>query len=104
LTCRHFRRSVAGSLSYCGLDRRRTPLVGDEVRACWEAAPVPAEAGRDRAAPTVADGKVRRLDFVPLDLPGTSPEPRIAQEPAAPTVPLAAPSPGQGVGLWADLD
>jgi hypothetical protein len=30
---------VAGSLGYCGLDRRRQPLVGDEIRACWEARP-----------------------------------------------------------------
>jgi hypothetical protein len=37
-TCRNFRRSVAGSLGYCGLDRQRQPLTGDEIRACWEAA------------------------------------------------------------------
>ena len=43
-TCRNFRRSVAGSLGYCGLDRRRQPLVGDEIRACWEAGPGGAEA------------------------------------------------------------
>jgi hypothetical protein len=30
---------VAGSLGFCGLDRRRQPLVGDEIRACWEAWP-----------------------------------------------------------------
>ena len=43
-TCRNFRRSVAGSLGYCGLDRRRQPLAGDEIRACWEAWPGGAEA------------------------------------------------------------
>jgi hypothetical protein len=37
-TCRNFRRAVAGSLGYCGLDRRRLPLHGDELRGCWEAA------------------------------------------------------------------
>jgi hypothetical protein len=37
VTCRHFRRSVAAKLGYCGLDRQRVPLVGDEIRACWEA-------------------------------------------------------------------
>jgi hypothetical protein len=41
LTCRHFRRSVAGSLGYCGLDARREPLNGDEIRSCWETAPLP---------------------------------------------------------------
>lgn len=42
-TCRHFRGSVAARVGFCGLDRRRQPLDGDEVRACWEdgALPVP---------------------------------------------------------------
>ena len=35
-SCRHFRRSVAAQLGYCGLDRQRQPLRGDEIRACWE--------------------------------------------------------------------
>jgi hypothetical protein len=35
-TCRHFRGSVAARIGFCGLDRRREPLHGDEVRACWE--------------------------------------------------------------------
>jgi hypothetical protein len=29
---------VAAQIGYCGLDRQRLPLRGDEVRACWEAA------------------------------------------------------------------
>ena len=37
-TCRSFRTSVAAKLGYCALDRRRTPLDGDEIRPCWEAA------------------------------------------------------------------
>ena len=36
--CRNFRRSVAGQLGYCGVDRKRGPLRGDEIRPCWEAA------------------------------------------------------------------
>jgi len=35
-TCRHYRGSVAARTGYCGLDRRRLPLLGDEVRPCWE--------------------------------------------------------------------
>jgi hypothetical protein len=35
-TCRHFRESVAARVGFCGLDRRREPLQGDEVRVCWE--------------------------------------------------------------------
>lgn len=42
-TCRNFRHSVAGSLGYCGLDRGRQPLAGDEIRACWEAWPAGAD-------------------------------------------------------------
>ena len=38
-TCRHFRRSVAAQLGYCGLDRTRQPLTGTEIRGCWEAWP-----------------------------------------------------------------
>lgn len=37
-TCRHYRRAVAPGLGFCGFDRRRIPLLGDEMRACWEAA------------------------------------------------------------------
>jgi len=25
------------NLGYCGLDRNRSPLRGDEIRPCWEA-------------------------------------------------------------------
>jgi hypothetical protein len=28
---------VAAQLGYCGLDRQRRPLRGDEIRECWEA-------------------------------------------------------------------
>lgn len=34
-TCLNFRQAVFGGLGYCGLDRRRSPLGGDEIRACW---------------------------------------------------------------------
>ena len=42
-TCRHFRQSVAARVGYCGLDRRRQPLEGDDVRACWEDGAIPRE-------------------------------------------------------------
>ena len=52
-TCRQFRGSVAARVGFCGLDRRRRPLQGDEVRACWEdgATPVPP----DPATPGLLD-------------------------------------------------
>lgn len=36
-TCRYFRRSVIGPVGFCGLDRARAILAGDEVRTCWQA-------------------------------------------------------------------
>ena len=52
-TCRQFRGSVAARVGFCALDRRRNPLQGDEVRACWEdgAAPIPP----DPATPGLLD-------------------------------------------------
>lgn len=34
-TCANFRLAVFGGVGYCGLDRRRERLAGDEIRACW---------------------------------------------------------------------
>jgi hypothetical protein len=71
-TCRNFRRSVAAQLGYCGLDRERAPLRGDEIRGCWEAAAAPIEdrsvpaARYAPASPDLDDDRtpVRRLEFV----------------------------------------
>jgi hypothetical protein len=69
-TCRHFRRGVAGQLGFCGLDRRRTPITGIELRGCWQAGanrqlelgPKRGPVGRARA------GTPRGRDFVPVEL------------------------------------
>jgi hypothetical protein len=77
-SCRHFRRSVAAQLGYCGLDRERRPLRGDEIRACWEASIVPVMPEDGSAAPVrrpsspsldiVLDRTpVRKLEFVDID-------------------------------------
>jgi hypothetical protein len=71
-TCKNFRRSVAGQLGYCGLDRERRPLRGDEIQGCWEASAAPIEVvamrpGRPGAAPTTIEldrTPVRKLEFV----------------------------------------
>jgi len=34
----NFRESVVGGLGFCGLDRRREALSGEEQRACWAGA------------------------------------------------------------------
>jgi len=82
-TCSHFRRALAGDLGYCGLDPKRLPLTGLELRGCWEPGPAaaaeaeqtrsvqPAERHRlrgGRSAPRTADpdGPPPR-DFVPIE-------------------------------------
>jgi hypothetical protein len=79
--CRHFRRSVAGQLGYCGLDRQRRPLTGDEIRACWEAADakdagVPALPGVAPVWPLPPDldrTTVRAIEFVEVTGSGDPP-------------------------------
>src|SRR4051795_4091859 len=44
-TCRHFRQSLAPQVGYCGLDARRLPLRGDELRGCWTERPAAEAAG-----------------------------------------------------------
>jgi len=75
-TCRNFRHSVALQFGYCGLDRRRLPLLGDEIRPCWEAAEVAADAEAEPGTRTPA--LARTFDFVPLDeaLPAAVGSPR----------------------------
>jgi hypothetical protein len=51
-SCRHFRRSVAAQIGYCGLDRQRRPLQGDEIRECWESQDAPGAPGTP-ARPTL---------------------------------------------------
>jgi hypothetical protein len=36
-TCVNFRHAVFGGMGYCGLDRGRSALAGDEIRPCWVA-------------------------------------------------------------------
>lgn len=124
--CRHFRRSVAAQLGYCGLDRQRRPLHGDEIRACWEGVPAaygaaipepvrpPAfVAGRltDRpaevdSAPDAASTGIAVIPrgFVPVGTAETRRERRLARREALaraaaggePTAPAQGAGPGSG--------
>jgi hypothetical protein len=59
---------VAGRIGFCGLDRRREPLQGDEVRACWVDGAVPAPA--DPVTPGLLDLlTVALLHQPPVDEP-----------------------------------
>jgi hypothetical protein len=109
-TCRHFRRGVAANLGYCGLDPRRQPLAGDEIRACWEAGAIPAV---DDDAPRMpvfqpTDGPdVRpRLEFIELEPAKprrSAPAPAaMAADVAKPVEPL--PPPEGRWSLWGDLE
>ncbi len=104
LTCRNFRQSVAAQLGYCGLDRRRQPLSGDEIRGCWDGWPAGARAA-DGAGLTIrpAAGDVQRaLDFVEVDgasapIEVSGPEPSITDG-------VPPPSPELRWDLWGDPD
>jgi hypothetical protein len=117
-TCRHFRRSVAAQLGYCGLDRRRAPLIGDEIRACWEdrngsvAAPggSPIMLSGDPAGPVAgprADAG-RRLEFIEVDDPRAgdrSRTRRATDDDLPPPASLPAPPAAEpGWNLWGDLE
>ena len=109
-TCRHFRRAVAANLGYCGLDRRRAPLTGDEIQACWE--PSTAVPGTD-VTPTIAAaappppiavgavGASQRLEFIEV---GGAPvgTTRPTDDDVAPTLPATREA--LGWSLFGDLD
>jgi hypothetical protein len=95
-TCRHFRRSIAGQLGFCGLDARRQPLQGDELRGCWEAGP-----SFEAPAPTPVKEFVRlrpRLDFVPVDPPKSRNKRSVEDPPAATPAVIVDPV----LGFWAE--
>ena len=81
-TCRNFRHAVAVNIGYCGLDRTRSPLQGDEIRACWE----PSAAAIDRSGPADPGDAV-----APAAPNGGSPTSPIVADPAP--VPIAPATP-----------
>jgi len=109
-TCRHFRRSVAAQLGYCGLDRLRQPLSGAEIRGCWEA--WPADALRPDIPLTIGPARMteepHHREFVEVGAPArtTGDDARSAQEtPAAEPDTIVPPQlPDPGWSLWGDPD
>lgn len=114
---------MAGSLGYCGLDRRRQPLAGDEIRECWEAGAggddlmLAAVATKTALEEAGASGPAAPLEFIEVHGPLAS-EPLVADpEPATKSVDLTGPSPDApafvpppgpppepGWSLWGDVD
>ncbi len=111
-TCRHFRDAVASQLGYCALDRRRDPLRGDEIRACWESAkPLPIGIGARPVEtnapphPTIAPS---RPAVTWAEVIGRGVEPREDPTPETPP-PLGrtdrvTPASPSDSGLWGDLE
>jgi hypothetical protein len=93
-TCRHFRGSVAARVGFCGLDRRRQPLHGDEVRACWEDGAVPLPP--DPATPGL-------LDLLTVRPPGEPAAATDGHPASSPPVARAAASRGSR-RLWVEVE
>jgi hypothetical protein len=98
---------VAGQLGYCGLDRRRQPLTGDEIRGCWDArapslgdgTPVPLTIA---AARTTGGESRPPIDFVEVGmLPSADVDDTVADAslPSATTLPAEP-----GWSLWGDAE
>ena len=108
-TCRHFRRSIAGHLGYCGLDSRRVPLRGDEQRGCWEAGatveiqqPAPIRIARPQEKPSApAAATSKRLDFVPVGTAGPAARSR-RRRPVKPRSVAAALAQDPLLGFWGE--
>jgi hypothetical protein len=83
---------VAAGVGFCGLDRTRAPLHGDEIRACWEdprsAAQQPAGDAPD--------------DWLPDADPAAPPPPVTRHLPVVSPARVAH-SPG-GTRLWVEVD
>jgi hypothetical protein len=107
-TCRHFRGSVAARVGFCGLDRQREPLAGDEVRVCWVdgATPVPP----DPVTPGLLDLlTVARLQ-APVEPGPVRADPSDPRAPALPAEPPGSarhPAPSVDHGsrrLWVEVE
>jgi hypothetical protein len=110
-TCRHFRASVAANVGYCGLDRERRPLAGDEIRGCWDGIPIHEEADAQPpgvVAPVVVASRYMR-GFVPVDellaeavrVPTVERTPEPLPATTTEVVPVSPPADGM---LWVDLE
>ena len=106
-TCRQFRGSVAARVGFCGLDRKRRPLQGDEVRACWEdgAVPVPP----DPATPGLLDLLTVAALGEPTALDRDGPSPAFAEveaeeRPAARRPAMTSGTPSGSRRLWVEVE
>jgi hypothetical protein len=83
---------VAAGVGYCGLDRNRAPLRGDEIRACWEDS-------HSVPGPTTTDPADDWLPDIDPTAPQTLPAPGLPV--IQPERVALAPS---GARLWVEVD
>jgi hypothetical protein len=111
-TCRHYRASVAANVGYCGLDRERRPLAGDEIRGCWDGIAIDEAADGQPpdvvTTPVVAASRYMR-GFVPVDelLAEAVRVPMVEQTPEpvpATTTEVVPVQPSPDGMLWVDLE
>jgi hypothetical protein len=102
---------VAAKIGFCGLDARRLPLNGDEIRPCWEAgssasapsigavAPPDAAVAHAGAASALAFIEVVATPPIGRSVPAEAAMPNSAT-PDAPATPFDGPAPRWS--LWED--
>ena len=98
---------MAAKVGFCGLDRRRAPLLGDEIRACWEAGALPEATGLPILplfGQPITDAGGR--DFVEVgadESPSGGPDPA-AVEPLFEVTPPTAATGEPRWSLWSELE
>jgi len=94
-------------MGYCGLDRQRRPLSGDEIRACWDSHPGSAGAPVTTALPDVSmRTAVPRREFVEVKANARPSSDRRSRR-AAELPPIVEPAPaaiGPRWSLWEDVE
>ncbi len=95
---------MADRLGYCGLDRGRQPLRGDEIRGCWEARPAGLADPTTPSLPVASVDRDRapRREFVEVRAVIDD----VRAPDAAPDLIGGSPAPGAepGWSLWGDVE
>jgi hypothetical protein len=93
-------------MGYCGLDRQRRPISGDEIRACWESRPESMDAAADAIIPAPTRTPVPHREFIEVgSTPSAAAERQARPVATAPLDPdLAGPVVTPRWRLWEDIE